>query len=340
MLTLDDKTRSEYRNVWVVGEQRAGDRNRVTFELLGAGRRLADSRGAELWCVLLGAGVTVLADACFAAGADGVIVVDDPALDRQVDDLHADTLVRLVRKYRPEVVLCGATTYGRAVIPRVAVQCDAGLTADCTGLDIDPATGNLLQTRPAFGGNIFATIRCASHRPQMATVRPRVMSEPAMQPGRGGRLVIEPLQADAAAARRRMRVIEVFCNTAETVKLADAEFIVTGGRGLGGRSGFDLLRDFAGQVDGAVGASRAAVDAGWIDYAHQVGQTGQTVQPKVYFACGVSGQIQHLVGMQSSGVVIAIDKNPSTPMMQFADYAIVGDLFEILPAVLRELRNA
>ncbi len=338
MHTPTPEDRAQFRHVWVIGEEREGQLKAVTFELLGAARRLADARQAEVWCVLLGHDVTRFASACFERLADVVLVVDHPSLARFQDDVHGDVLTRLVKQYRPEIVVCGATARGRALIPRVAVTTTAGLTADCTGLDIDPETGLLLQTRPAFGGNIMATIKTMHHRPQMATVRPRVMAEPVPVPGRPGRIIAESL-SDDAAARRRMRVLEVITDTRETVKLADAEFIITGGRGLGGPDGFKLLRQLAELVDGAVGASRAAVDAGWIDYAHQVGQTGTTVHPHVYMACGVSGQIQHLVGMQTSDLIIAINQNPEAPMMKLADYAIVGDLFQIIPAMMTELRR-
>ena len=337
MRTPTDRDRSQYRNVWVVAEQREGVLKDVTFELLGAARKLAAARSCEVWAVLLGSGVRAMADACIRRGADAVVVVDDPRLEHFVDDAYAAALHALVARHKPEIVLCGATARGRALIPRVAVSLDAGLTADCTGLDIEAGTGVLLQTRPAFGGNIMATIKCTGHRPQMATVRPRVMTALDAQPGRTGRVIVEPFPA--AAREARMKVLEAVTDAKETVHLADARFIISGGRGMGGREGFKLLADFARLVDGAVGASRAAVDAGWVDYAHQVGQTGQTVQPKVYMACAISGQIQHLVGMQSSDLIIAINTNPDAPMMKLADYAIVGDVFEVVPALMQEARR-
>ncbi len=337
MLIKNDTEKNEYRHVWVIGEYGDGEVKRVTFELLGAARKLAAARGCEVWCVLMGDGVSSGAAACFAHQADVVLAVDAPALKHFVDETYATVLTRLIRKYKPEIVLCGATCAGRGLIPRVAVQCEAGLTADCTGLDIDPETGVLLQTRPAFGGNIMATIKSMNHRPQMATVRPRVMEPPTPEPGRPGRLIKEPmLPGDDSGL---MKVIEVVSGSKDEVCLADAHFIVTGGRGVKGKEGFDLLKRFAHLIGGAVGASRAAVDAGWIDYAHQVGQTGQTVQPRVYMACGVSGQIQHLVGMQSSGIIIAINKDPEAPIMKLADYAIVGDMFEVLPAIMEQLQK-
>ncbi len=337
MYIADEADRSRYRNVWVIAEQRDGRIKRVTYELLGAARALADARGAEVWCVLLGDGVTAAAGDCIARQADTVIVVDHPDLRTFVDETYANILNRLVGRYTPEIVLCGATAQGRALIPRVAVRAVCGLTADCTGLSIDPDTGLLLQTRPALGGNIFATITSARHCPQMATVRPRVMTEPDADPTRTGRVLTEPL--DDRLISRRMRVLESVLDRCDHMSLADARFIIAGGRGLRGPKGFRLLHDLAALVDGAVSASRAAVDAGWVDYTYQVGQTGQTVQPKVYLACGISGQIQHLVGMQSSDIIISVNVDRDAPMMKLADYAVVGDLFEVLPAFIRKIKQ-
>lgn len=335
MRVSDHNARAEFHNVWVVAEVLAGHIQPVTHELIGAARKLADARGSEVWVIVLGTGVTTQAATLFAYGCDQAVVVDDPRLAYFIDESEALVLARLIAKYRPETVICGATMRGRALIPRVAVMCDCGLTADCTGLAIDLANGDLLQTRPAFGGNIMATIRCSNHRPQMATVRPRVMKAPEPNLKRTGQVIMERLLDSETSPLKH--ILEVFHNTEAAVNLADAHFIIAGGRGLKGREGFDLLRRLAVRVGGAVGASRAAVDAGWIPYAHQVGQTGQTIQAKVYLACGISGQIQHLVGMQSCDCIIAVDKNPDTPMMQLADIAVVGDLFEIIPDLIRQI---
>jgi len=337
MYIANEADRSRYRNVWVIAEQRDGRVKRVTYELLGAARTLADTRGADVWCVLLGDGVRPAAARCIARQADTVLVVDHPDLATFVDETYANVLNRLIDKYTPEIILCGATAQGRAMSPRVAVQAVCGLTADCTGLSIDDETGLLLQTRPALGGNIFATITSANHCPQMATVRPRVMAESEPDPARRGRVLTEPLDDDVVS--RRMRVLESVLGSADGVTLADARFIIAGGRGLRGPEGFRLLHDVAGLLDGAVSASRAAVDAGWVDYTYQVGQTGQTVQPKVYLACGISGQIQHLVGMQSSDTIISVNTDRDAPMMKLADYAVVGDLYEVLPAFIRKMKQ-
>ncbi len=335
MIADTSTDRADYHNVWVVAEVLSGEIQKVTYELLGAARALADARGSELWCVVLGRDIQGQADRLFHGGADVALIVDDPALENFVDEDQAAILSRLIRTHKPEIVLCGATTRGRALIPRVAVMTNCGLTADCTGLSIDPETGDLLQTRPAFGGNIMATIRCSNHRPQMATVRPRVMNELTPDPSRKGRLIVETLQQSDFTNLKT--VLELFKDTENSVNLSDARFIIAGGRGLRGPEGFKMLKGLAERVNGAVGASRAAVDSGWVPYYHQVGQTGQTVQSSVYFACGISGQIQHLVGMQSCDFIVAIDKNPETPMMRLADVAVVGDLFEIIPELIRSI---
>jgi len=338
MIAFTDTERKEYRNIWVVAEVLFGEIQSVTHELTGTARTLADLRKSEVWVVVMGSGIEGKLESLFAYGADVAILVDNPGLSAFVDETETKIMKRLIVKYKPEVVICGATTRGRALIPRVAVMTICGLTADCTGLSIDPENGDLLQTRPAFGGNIMATIRCSKHRPQMATVRPRVMKSPEPDPGRTGRIIKEEMHA--SDTKKCKQIIDVFHSTETAVNLADAEIIISGGRGMKGPRGFNLLKQFAQKVGGAaVGASRAAIDSGWISYAHQVGQTGQTVQTKVYIACGISGQIQHLVGMQSCDLIIAIDKNPDTPMMQIADIAVVGDLFEIIPEIVKGITN-
>jgi electron transfer flavoprotein alpha subunit len=334
-MIVNETDKSKYTNVWVVAELLSGNIQPVTHELIGAARSLADRRNSSVWVVVLGHGVSDQASSLFTYGADQVIVVDNERLKGFTDELETKILVRLINQYRPEIVICGATTRGRALIPRVAVITNSGLTADCTGLEIDPENGDLLQTRPAFGGNIMATIRCSNHRPQMATVRPRVMKEPEPDLSRTGSILYESIKPEDDC--RIKRILEVFHSDETAVNLADAEIIIAGGRGLKGPAGFDMLRALASRVGGAVGASRAAVNAGWIPYTHQVGQTGQTVQTKVYIACAISGQIQHLVGMQSCDLIIAIDKNPDTSMMQMADIAVVGDVFEVIPEIIRQI---
>jgi electron transfer flavoprotein alpha subunit len=335
MIISNNTDRSKYSNVWVVAELLSGKVQPVTHELIGAARSLADARSSQVWVVVMGSGVAEEANSLFTYGADKVIIVDDIRLSGFSDELEARTMIRLIEKYSPETVLYAATTRGRALAPRVAVISNCGLTADCTELGIDPENGDLLQTRPAFGGNLMATIRCSNHRPQMATVRPRVMKAHEPDSSRSGEVILESIQD--SDANKIKRIVEIFHGDETSVNLGDAQIIIAGGRGMKGPEGFDLLKKLAARVGGAVGASRAAVDAGWIPYAHQVGQTGQTVQTKIYIACGISGQIQHLVGMQSCDMIIAIDKNPDTPMMQMADIAIVGDLFEVIPEIINEI---
>lgn len=327
---------SLYKDVWVFAEQKHGHIQRVTYELLGAGRKLADSRKAHLSAVLLGSGVNSLAQELVKYGADKVYMVDSPELENFRDEPYSKIVSRLVVKYKPEIVLCGATNIGRSLIPRVAVQIGTGLTADCTGLDIDPDTGLLLQTRPAFGGNIMATIVTANNRPQMATVRHKVMKEAVPKDTRKGEIIkIDFAKQDFYSRTKMLKFVE---ELEETVNLTEADIIVSGGRGIKGPENFSLIRELAKAVGGAVGSSRAAVDSGWIPYSHQVGQTGKTVCPKIYIACGISGAIQHLVGMQSSDTIIAINKDPDAPIFKVASYGIVGDLFEVIPELIKQIK--
>ena len=327
-----------YKDIWVFVEQKKGIPQGVSFELLAKARELAAQRGCKVYGVLISAkNEQAVLQNLIAKGADGVLAVADPALENFDDVTYSNILFRLVEEKKPEVILCGATTIGRALMPRVAVMLKTGLTADCTQLHIDPETNNLIQTRPAFGGNIMARIRCKDHRPQMATVRHKVFAEAAPDQTRQG--TIEEIPFNKADLSLRSQVLEVVETLGEKVNLTDANIIVSGGRGLKGPENFALIRELADALGGAVGASRAAVDAGWIPYAHQVGQTGKTVCPKVYVACGISGQIQHLVGMQSSDVIVAINKDPEAPMMKIANFALCGDLFEIIPALIKELKK-
>lgn len=332
----DAETLAAYKGVWVYAEQRGGVLQDVTLELLGKGRELAGDLGAELSAVLLGSAVSGLIPALFEHGADKVYVVDHPALTHYTLDAYADAMSELISKYKPEIVLAGATSVGRGFIPKVAVRVKTGLTADCTELSVDREKRLLQQTRPAFGGNIMATIICPDHRPQMATVRHKVFAVPPAEPGRTGVVVEESL----ALKNPIVKVLEVVSSSQEGVSVTDADIIVSGGRGLGGPENFKLLYELADALGGAaVGASRAAVDEGWISSFHQVGQTGKTVRPKIYLACGISGQIQHLVGMNSSDRIIAINKDPEAPIFGIADVGIVGDLFQIIPEIIKVLQR-
>ena len=327
----------DYQGVWVFAEQQDGEIQSVVYELLGAGQRLAKARETELCAVLIGSSVEHLAGDLFQRGADKVYLADHPSLEKYMDEPYARILTRFIKAYKPEIVLCGATSLGRAMFPRTAVELGTGLTADCTGLEIDEESGHLLQTRPAFGGNIMATIRCENHRPQMATVRHKVMAEAAADPGRKDGEIIRLDIADPDI-QSRTSVFEVVKEIEETINITEADVIVAGGRGLKGPEHFDMIKELALTLNGAVGASRAAVDAGWAGYSHQVGQTGKTVKPQVYIAVGISGAIQHLVGMSSADLIIAINKDPSAPIFSAADYGLVGDLFEIVPRLIKQFK--
>lgn len=328
---------SVFKDVWVFVEHADGHIESVTFELLGEGRRLADELGMKLCAVLLGSNVNELVPKLVSRGADIVYVVDRPELAYFKDEPYASALIELVNRRKPCVFLCGATTVGRSLVSRVAVSTHAGLTADCTGLAIDPETKNLLQTRPAFGGNIMATIITPNHRPQMATVRHKVMKEAVVDGSRAGQTVLEEIAAEILKSRTER--LSFAAEKETTVNLAEANIIVSGGRGLQKPENFAMLRELAESLGGGVGASRAAVDANWIPYSHQVGQTGKTVCPKLYIACGISGQIQHLAGMASSEIIVAINKDPDAPIFKVATYGIVGDMFKVVPALTREFRR-
>lgn len=324
---------SAYKDVWVFAEQRGGVITPVVFELLGKGRDLASDIGdVKLCAILLGEDLSDMTTQLFEAGADVVYTADSPLLKNYTSDGYTKVISDAIHEFKPEIVLYGATHIGRDLAPRIAKRVSTGLTADCTKLDIDPETKGILQTRPAFGGNLMATIKCPNHRPQMSTVRPGVMDKAPVQKGRTGEVI--PVTLTLQESDIRTKIIEIVKTAKDMVSLTDAEIIVSGGAGLGDVSGFELIKKFADKVGGVVGASRAAVDAGWIDHSHQVGQTGTTVKPKIYIACGISGAIQHLAGMQTSDIIIAINKNPMAPIFEVADYGIVGDLYKVIPELM------
>ena len=333
----DRKTKdlSAYTGVWVFAEQREGKLTPVVIELMGEGKKLADEVGTYLEAVLCGKGVDGLAQELIRYGADRVFYCEDDLLEPFTTDSYAIAISRAIEEYKPEIVLYGATHIGRDLAPRIAAKVNTGLTADCTKLEIDPEDKKLMQTRPAFGGNLMATIVCPDHRPQMSTVRPGVMAKAEYDPKRTGEVV--RISISIAPEDLRTRVRDVVKSQGETVSLTDAEFIVSGGKGIGGPEGFKLLRQLADKLGGSIGSSRACVDAGWIDHAYQVGQTGTTVKPKVYIACGISGAIQHLAGMQSSDTIIAINKNENAPIFGVADIGLVGDLYQIVPEIIAQL---
>jgi len=325
-----------YRGVWVYAESREGIVHKVGHELLSAGRVLADRRGVELGAVLLGAGIDDgIAEELISYGADVVYIVDSPELAHFTDERYSKCIVELVRRKRPEILLAGATSMGRSFIPRVAASLGTGLTADCTELDISEE-GLLLQTRPAFGGNVMATIICPNQRPQMATVRPKVM-KPVKRQGHNGH--IERVELPAECFEARVEVLEVIAEKDQTAKLTEADVIISGGRGLRKGENFKLIEELAQLVGGAVGASRGAVEEEWIAPSHQVGQTGRTVAPTLYMAVGISGAIQHLVGMQGSQVIVAVNKDPHAPIFDVATYGVVADLFEFMPAFVKRIKR-
>lgn len=333
----DAVDKSLYKGVWVYAEQRHGEISSVVYELLNKGSELAKTLNVPLSAILIGSNISAKAQDLINRGADKVYVYDDPILAEFQDDPYSCILADLIKEEKPEIVLMGATNIGRSFASRVAAKIYTGLTADCTALEIDTETRNLMQTRPAFGGNIMATILTPRHRPQMATVRHKVFKEAKVQEGRTGEVINKTV--DAQKVINRTKFIGFFKDQSADVNISDADIIVSGGRGLGNPEGFKLIKELADLLGGAVGASRAAVDADWIPYSHQVGQTGRTVAPKIYIACGISGQIQHMVGMSSSDTIIAINKDKDCPMMQTATYSLVGDLYEIIPAIIKEIKN-
>jgi electron transfer flavoprotein alpha subunit len=325
-----------YRGVWVFAEQKNGWIKSVAYELLGKGRELADALQTDLSAVCFGHRINEV-DRLIAHGADKVYLVDSPDLADNQEDFLTGQLVEMVRQHRPEIVLAGATALGRAFIPRVAAALPTGLSADCIDLDVDAEKGLLLQTKPTFGGNIMAVITCPEARPQMATVRPHVFSQPEPDSRRQGEIIKVDFDRERFTARTRL--IDFVEEVAETVKIEEADVIVAGGRGLEKAENFEMLKELASVMGAAVGATRAVVDEGWITYPHQIGQTGKTVCPKLYIAVGISGALQHIVGMQTSDCIVAINDDPHAPIFEVATYGIVGDLFQVVPMLAEKLRK-
>lgn len=324
-----------YKGVWVFGEQRDGHVAPVVFELINIGRDLAKARNTDLSVVILGDQLTDAVNDLASYPVDKIYVYDAPELAVYDAERYCRVLTDVMREHKPEIVLAGATTTGRSFMSGVAIQLYTGLTADCTGLEIGE-DGLLHQTRPAYGGNIMATILCPYTRPQMATVRHKVFPTSAKRCE--GEAQIINLTPKPTLFGSRSKFLEFVETVGEKVNLVDADIIVSGGRGLGDADGFAVIRELADELGAAVGSSRAAVDAGWIPYAHQVGQTGKTVCPKIYIACGISGAVQHQVGMKSSDVIIAINKDPNASIFDIATYGFVGDLFEVVPALTKKIK--
>ena len=323
------------KNIWVYIETEEGKPKAVGFELLSPGRDIADKRGCSLVAVVIGNGGEETAKQAIAYGADQVLLLDAPEYNIYNTDVFGEAMVGLIEKYQPEGILIGATNNGRDLGPCVSCRIKTGLTADCTAIDLDAESGNIAWTRPAFGGNLMATILCPNTRPQMGTVRPGVFKKPVADESRTGEIIREQMKIPENRVELIKRVREV----AESVNLDEAEIIVSGGNGVGSAENFSYIKALADTLGGAVGASRAAVDNGWISHAHQVGQTGKTVAPKLYIACGISGAIQHIAGMSGSDTIIAVNKDPDAPIFSVADYGIVGDLFEVLPVLTAEFKK-
>jgi electron transfer flavoprotein alpha subunit/Pyruvate/2-oxoacid:ferredoxin oxidoreductase delta subunit len=326
-----------YKGVWCYAEMRHGQLVPTIYELLHVGRELAGSLNEELSAVLIGHQLAEKAQDLIDHGADKVYVFDHPLLKNFVDEAYTAALTELIKQEKPNKLLLPASTIGRSFGSRVAIAANTGITADATELAIDPKTRMLNATRPSFGGNLMATILCEKHRPEMATVRPMTFPRAAKQSGRQGKIVNIPV--DPSKWNIRTRFVEFVPEVSKIQDITTSEKIISGGVGLGKAEGFKLLEELAQLLDGAVGASRAAVDKGWIPYRHQIGLTGRTVRPKLYIACGISGAIQHLAGMSSSEYIVAINKDAQAPMMQVANVAVEGDLYEILPALIEELKN-
>lgn len=326
---------ADYRGVWVFAEQREGELQKVSLELLGEGRKIADKLGVKLTALLLGDNVKALAETLGKHGADEVLVAESELLKNYTTDGYTKVICDLASERKPGIVFIGATFIGRDLGPRVAARLSTGLTADCTGLDVEVENGDLLATRPAFGGNLMATIACPDHRPQMATVRPGVFSK---IPEEARDFNIEEVEVKLSESDIRTKIVEIIKETKDVVDISEANFIISGGRGVGSKENFALLEELAEVLGGTVAGSRAAVDNAWIEKDYQVGQTGKTVRPNIYIACGISGAIQHVAGMQESDMIIAVNKDEGAPIMKVADYAIVGDITKVLPEMTAQLK--
>ena len=328
--------KAQYKNVYVFVEQREGVIQNVGLELLGKARELADALNEKVYAMLLGHDLTTQAQECIAYGADTVLRVDAPELATYVTEPYAQAIYQIIRHNKPSIVLIGATTIGRDLGPRLSARVETGLTADCTGLEISEER-DLLMTRPAFGGNLMATIICKEHRPQMSTVRPGVMRMGQRDENRQG--TIEDVKINFDKSKFRVRVLETVKQTKNLVDITEAHVLISGGRGVGNAEGFDMLRAMANTIGAEVSASRAMVDAGVLGHERQVGQTGKTVRPDLYFAMGISGAIQHLAGMEESEYIIAINKDKFAPIFNVADLGIVGDVRKIVPLLTEKLKR-
>lgn len=327
--------KADFNGVWVFAEQREGQLQKVSLELLGEGRKIADKLGSKLTALLIGNKVDGLVEDLSRHGADEVLVVDSPELENYTTDGYTKAICELANAKKPNIIFIGATFIGRDLGPRVAARLETGLTADCTSLDVDVESGDLLATRPAFGGNLMATIVCPDHRPQMATVRPGVFEK---LPLGENDATVENIEVKFDANDIRTKIVEIVKEHKDIVDISEANVLVAGGRGVGSEENFNMLKELAEVMNGSIAASRAAVEKGWVDKDYQVGQTGKTVRPNIYVACGISGAIQHAAGMQESDMIIAINKDANAPIMKLADYAIVGDVNKVVPEFIAQLK--
>lgn len=327
--------KADFNGVWVFAEQREGQLQKVSLELLGEGRKIADKLGSKLTALLIGNKVQNLVEDLSRHGADEVLVVDAPELEHYTTDGYTKAICELANAKKPNIIFIGATFIGRDLGPRVAARLETGLTADCTSLDVDVESGDLLATRPAFGGNLMATIVCPDHRPQMATVRPGVFEK---LPLGENDATVENVEIKFNSNDIRTKIVEIIKEHKDIVDISEANVLVAGGRGIGSEENFKMLKELAEVMNGSIAASRAAVEKGWVDKDYQVGQTGKTVRPNIYVACGISGAIQHAAGMQDSDMIIAINKDANAPIMKIADYAIVGDVNKVVPESIAQLK--
>ncbi|MEW6185214.1 MAG: electron transfer flavoprotein subunit alpha/FixB family protein [Thermodesulfobacteriota bacterium] len=334
---MKERDYSQYKGVWVIGEVREGQIHAVSYELLAWGRGLADALAVDLAIVVLGKDIKDKVDELISRGADKVYVIDHPELEHFRVDPYSNILTALIEEYKPEVLIASATTMGRTLMPVLAVKLDAGLTADCTGLEIDPEERLLIQTRPAVGGNIMATIKTPVLRPQMATVRPKSKRPLPPDPGRKGEIILKEFGPEWLTSR--VRRLDFIKEESEGAPIQDAECIVAFGKGLKDGRHVQLMQDLARIFEGSLGASRNATDLGWIPYSHQVGLSGKTVSPRLYFAFGISGAVQHLAGMSSAETIIAVNSDPEANIFNVADYGLVGDLFEVVPLLISRLKE-
>lgn len=327
---------SQFKGVWVIAEHYKSKILNVAFQLLGKGRELSDSLGVNLTLVILGANFDEKLADFSQYGMDEIIYVESPVLKDYYSDLYVKVISELIVEHKPEIILIGATPTGRDFAPRIAKKLNAGLTADCTGLDINPETKNLLQTRPTFGGNIMATIRTPSSRPQMATVRPGIFKAPIPVEKE---VSIRKIEYSFKEKDTVSKIVKIINTSKITVNLEHAKIIVAGGRGVGSKDNFKLIEDLANVLGAELGGSRITVELNWLDPDRQIGQTGVTVSPKLYIACGISGAIQHIVGMENSHIIVAINKDPDAPIFNFAHYGIIGNLHEIIPILIEEIKR-